>query len=311
MHVSSFVFAALAAALWIPSFALADKGGRSDSRYRVRVIASGLDKPTGIVAGHGHEVYFTEVPTPGVNGPSGGTNGVKVLDTRRGKIEVINMGEPEPLNLAIDLDDNLYWTCRTAGVILRRDGVTCAITPLLTDLDRPTGLTTDYFGNIFYTELPTPGVAGPAGGMNTVSVDHGDEQRILDLGDPQPYDIAVGFGGVTYWTCTSAGVIVERNRLGEVRVLLSGLERPLGIAIDRTRDRLFWTEVPTPGVSGADGGRNAVWEYNLRNGRKLLVDAGDPEPRDVTVNENGDLYWTCTSAGVIVEAQRRGGRGRE
>ena len=57
-----------------------------------------------------------------------------------------------------------------------------------------------------------------------------------------------------------------------------------------------------------NGGRNKVWEFDLKKSVKTLVHAGDPEPTDITVAKNGKLYWTCTSAGVIVEAAR--GRGR-
>ena len=38
----------------------------------------------------------------------------------------------------------------------------------------------------------------------------------------------------------------------------------------------------------------------------MLVHEGDPELPDVAVARNGTFYWTCTSAGVIVEARRRG-----
>ena len=43
---------------------------------------------------------------------------------------------------------------------------------------------------------------------------------------------------------------------------------------------------------------------------RLAVDGvdEDPEPTDVAVARNGNLYWTCTSAGVIIEAKRRGAR---
>ena len=34
-----------------------------------------------------------------------------------------------------------------------------------------------------------------------------------------------------------------------------------------------------------------------------VIHRGDPEPTDVTVARNGNVYWTCTSAGVIVEAK--------
>ena len=45
-----------------------------------------------------------------------------------------------------------------------------------------------------------------------------------------------------------------------------------------------------------------MWEYDLSSGDLTLVHAGDPEPTDITVARNGRLYWTCSSAGVIVEA---------
>jgi len=178
--------------------------------FSTRVIASGLNRPTGIVAGD-EELYFTEVPNPAT--PNAG-NGVKRLDLDDGTVTVVNTGEPEPVNLAMDRHGQIYWTCKTAGVIL------------------------------------------------------------------------------------------ERNKHGEIGVLLDGLNHPVGIALNRQGDRLYWTEVPTPGVGGASGGQNKVWELNLRTMKKTLVDAGDPEPTDIAVGHDGDIYWTCTSAGVIVEASR-------
>jgi hypothetical protein len=52
-------------------------------------------------------------------------------------------------------------------------------------------------------------------------------------------------------------------------------------------------------------GANRVWEVDLRTGVRRVVHAGDPEPTDVTVAQDGRIYWTCTSAGVIVEASPR------
>ena len=40
-----------------------------------------------------------------------------------------------------------------------------------------------------------------------------------------------------------------------------------------------------------------------------VIHEGDPEAhQDVAVARNGNVYWTCTSAGVIVEAKRIGRR---
>lgn len=267
--------------------------------FKARVIASGLHRPVGIVAG-GDELYFTEVPNPAI--PNAG-NGVKRLDLSDGTITPVNTGEPEPVNIAMDRRGQIYWTCQSAGVILTQDedGQTM---PVLQGLQKPSGIAIDRWGRVFFTQIPTPGVPGPMGGRNNVSVLARDGVSIVNMGEPEPSDIAVSRGGDLYWTCKTAGVILERDTRGEIKVLLNGLNKPVGIALNRQGDRLYWTEVPTPGVNGASGGQNRVWELNLRTMKRTLVDFGDPEPTDITVDRDGALYWTCSSAGVIVEARR-------
>ena len=270
------------------------------AEFQTRVIATGLARPTGIIAGPDEEIYFTEVPHPGM--PNAG-NAVKVLDLEDRTITTVHEGEPEPTNLALDRWGNLYWTCKSAGVILERDEDGQTV-PLLTGLQKPSGIAVDRWGNIFYTLLPTPGVPGTGGGSNSVVVFDGHANHVLHMGEPEPQDIAVSRKGDLYWTCKSAGVILEQDKDGNTSVLLQGLNKPVGIALNRKGDRLYWTEVPTPGVSGANGGQNRVWELNLRTMLRTLVHFGDPEPTDITVGRDGTVYWTCTSAGVIVEASR-------
>lgn len=267
--------------------------------FKTRFVATGLNRPTGIVAG-GDELYFTEIPNPGT--PNAG-NGVKRLDLCDWTIATVNSGEPEPVNITLDRHGQIYWTCKSAGVILTQDddGQTM---PVLQGLAKPSGIAVDRWGRIFFTQIPTPAVPGTMGGSNNVSVLTRDGVSVLNMGEPEPADIAVSRKGELYWTCKTAGVILERDVHGKVSVLLSELNSPVGIALNRMGDRLYWTEVPTPGVNGASGGANKVWELNLRTMRKTLVDAGDPEPTDITVDRDGTLYWTCSSAGVIVEARR-------
>ena len=272
--------------------------------FTTTVVARGLHRPTGLVAGADDEIYFSEIPSPGV--PMAG-NAVKMLDLEDGTITTLHEGEPEPTNLALDHCENLYWTCKSAGVILERDGKGVT-TPLLKNLLKPSGIALDRKGNVYFTQLPTPGVAGPAGGKNTVSAFDGTNTEVLHEGEPEPTDIASGKRGDIYWTCKSAGVILEQDIDGKTSVLLSGLTKPTGIALNRKGTLLYWTEVPTPGVAGAAGGRNKVWELNLRTKVKTLVHSGDPEPTDVTVDRDGAVYWTCSSAGVIVEAKVKGRR---
>lgn len=278
--------ALIAAFMILAVHATARAGG-----YRVRVVASGLARPTGITVEGSEVLYFTLVPTPGVPG----SNSVARLDLETGVVETLHSGEPEPRNIVEDRQGNLYWTCTSAGVILRRteEGVTM---PILTGLQRPIGIAVDRRGNVFYTEVPSPGVAGAG---NKVSVFDGTTQTVLHMGEPEPTDIAVAKDGTLYWTCKSAGVILTQYA-GVTRVLVAGLNKPSGIALDHKDQRLFFTEVPQPGVAG---GANRVVELDLATGAMQTVHQGDPEPADITVASNGSVYWTCTTAGVIVEAK--------
>ena len=290
---------ALSAVLLVSSHALADD-------FSTKVVARGLNKPTGIAV-RGSTVYFTEIPTPGVGG---GLNGVKELKLGNGAIRTIHQGEPEPVNIAVDEWGILYWTCKSAGVILEQAPrpPSAMAMPVLTGLAKPSGIALDRRGNIYFTQLPTPGVAGGANSVSVVSAENSMKVRELSKGEPEPTDIAASDQGVLYWTCNYAGVILTRNRRGETSLLLGGLNQPKGIALDDERDLLYWTEVPTPGIAGTAGGRNKVWGYDLDRKKKFLINAGDPEPTDIAVAHNGRVYWTCTSAGVIVESRRKGHR---
>ena len=267
--------------------------------YEFSVVASGLSQPTGIAVEGSEIVYFTFVPTPGVPG----ANGVARLDLETGEISTLHMGEPEPRNIVVDREGSLYWTCTTAGVILKQleDGTTFTF---LSGLERPVGIAVDRRGTVFFTEVPTPGVAG---GENRVVAFDGSTKTVLHMGEPEPVDVVVARNGDLYWTCRTAGVILEQSQ-GQTRVLLGGLDHPVGLALDHKGERLYFTEVPTPGLAGSEGGRNRISQLDLRSGEVKLVHAGDPEPTDVAVARNGNVYWTCTSAGVIVEARRRGAR---
>ena len=270
--------------------------------YETRVVATGLTRPSGIVADGNRTLYITQLPTPGIAGPDGGANTVDRLHLGSGKRVRLTTGEPEPTNLALSRKGELYWTCKSAGVILERNR-RGKVSPFLTGLTQPSGIAVDRHGFVYFTQLPTPGVSGPNGGANTVNVSDGAEVEVLTLGEPEPTDITVSRNGTAYWTCKSAGVILRRTAAGQVSLLLNGLNSPTGIAVDPRRNILYFTEVPTPGVSGPNGGANKVSAYDLETMEMELVDAGDPEPTDITVAPNGSVFWTCSSAGVIVQAR--------
>jgi glucose/arabinose dehydrogenase len=275
-------------------------------RFTFSVIASGLNQPVGIAVHGGGTLYFTEVPTPGVPGPMGGMNSVKTLDLESGDITTLSAGEPEPLNIAISQQGRPAWTCRTAGVILTIDEMGDRV-PLLTGLMRPTGIAMNRDA-LYFTQVPTPGVPGTQGGTNTTNSYDGSTIETLTTGEPEPYDITVAQDGTAYWTCRSAGVILTRSPEGAVQLVLGGLSAPTGIALDEVGGALYFTEVPTPGVPGSAGGMNTVNRIDLATGTREVLNAGDPQPTDIAVASNGRIYWTCTSAGVIVEGRRTRGR---
>ncbi len=130
-------------------------------------------------------------------------------------------------------------------------------------LTRPSGISVDRWGSVYFTQLPTPGVPGNNGGTNTVNVSNGETTLTLTTGEPEPTDIVVSRCGTSYWTCKSAGVILQRTAEGVVSLLMNGLNKPTGIALDDRRGRLYFTEVPTPGMSGGNGGSNRVLAIDL------------------------------------------------
>ena len=285
--------------------ALGLSGVAAAQEYDTKVVARNLKKPTGIAACDRNTIYFTQLPTPGVGGRNGGTNTVSVLNARNGRTRDLVNGEPEPTGLAVDFFGEVYWTCKSAGVIntLDQHG---GVETLYRGLDKPTGIAAYPLGFfLFFTEVPTPGVGGGSGGRNAVSVAlaAGGLHLPINTGDPEPTDVVVALNGDVYWTCSSAGVIVRKSG-GTNTVILRDLARPTGIALDHVGN-LYFTEVPTPGVSGANGGSNAVYKYDLKRKTLTAIHEGDPEPTDVTALADGTVYWTCTSAGVIVEAKPR------
>jgi hypothetical protein len=115
-------------------------GVGSAQQYTTKVVARDLDRPTGIAVSLAGRVYFTELPTPGVCGGNGGTNRVNVLNPRNGKVTNLTTGEPEPTNLAVNLFGDVYWTCKSAGVILSLNGGRGNAELVADELNQPSGM---------------------------------------------------------------------------------------------------------------------------------------------------------------------------
>jgi sugar lactone lactonase YvrE len=172
-----------------------------------RQIASGLKTPTGIAATPSGRVFLTLIPDPGKP-----MMGNEVAELSGGRTTTISMGEPEPVDIVADDMGNLYWTCRTAGVILRYDMATKQKSLVLDGLEAPTGIAMDGMGRLYFTEVPTPAKNAMNGGRNKVwRYDPSSKaMTLISFGEPEPHDVAVTRDGKTvYWTCRSAGVIVK------------------------------------------------------------------------------------------------------
>lgn len=294
--------------------------GSRERTFDVEIIAEGLNSPTGIATNSYRTLYYSEVPDVGVPGAG---NTVKRLDLRSGNSTLISEGEPYPINIALDRRGNVYWTCKTAGVILKYDRYRKTkspwlpkefnpeTTPLEDRLMSPSGLSFNRYGEALFTEVPDPGNVG----LNMVSATNGYTITPISDNEPEPTDIVIAPNGAAYWTCKSAGVILRRSPAGVIEKLLSDLEEPNGIAIDRSGRYLYFTELPTPNLFGGDvgpedqGGRNRVMEYDLWRKKLTTVSTGFPLPTDVAVAPNGRIYWTCTTVGVIACATPKS-RGR-
>jgi hypothetical protein len=282
--------------------------------YNVRFVATGLNQPVGLTAsalGDSDTLYFTEIPQAAEQGLGiNGSNTVSKLTISTGDVAVLNRGDPQPSNVVQDAQGNLYWTSSSPGlIVMQSPSGQCA--PLLWGLDYPLGIALDATGqNLYYTERPTPGVAGANGGQNKVwQLNLATQARtLLNTYEPAPTDIVVAKNGDIYFTCQSAGVIIYEPAGAPAlkRTIWTGFQQPMGIALDPSEQNLYYTEVPTPGVDGDHGGTNKISKMNLATQTITLVHAGDPLPNSLAVTPNGNVYWTCTTAGVIREATPAG-----
>lgn len=276
-------------------------------KYEKEVILQNLNSPTGIELDVFGNLYYSEIPTPGVGGDES-ENRVIRYQLKTKKKKTISAREPEPINIAADAFGRVYWTCKTAGVVIRKNGFGNGKKSIVLDnLKKPVGIAaTSFLGGLVYTEVPTPGVSGEES-RNSVNLTFpvfGSYFQVpIASGEPEPSDVAIHRNGTVYWTCKTAGVILSRSPSGKVSFVRRNLKSPTGLDMDFA-GRLYYTEVPTPGVGG-DESENRVVMFNPRTKKQVVISTGEPEPVDVAVSLDGrSVYWTCRTAGVIIRASR-------
>jgi sugar lactone lactonase YvrE len=280
--------------------------GEQPLGYVVSVLADSLRRPQGIALdSEGNIVVVAQSAAAGSRAESGA---VAVLDTWSRELRVVYLDQPVPTQVSTDPDGGVYWTSRSSGAIFKLGPGRSQPEQILGGLTEPSGIAVDGKGQVFFTEAPARGRGGMAG---TLSQFDGARSNVLTSVDPEPVSIALGPRGDVYWT-SATGAILHRSEDGGTEVLLSDLEHPVGIALNPQGTQLAFTEVPTPGLAGDAGGRNAISILDLKTLVRTPVDGGDPEPLGVALAGDGTVYWSSASRGTIVQAKpigRSAGRG--
>ena len=280
----------------VSALLLAALGAEAGGGVRSRVVASGLGRPTAIVAADGDVLLVGLQPAKPTTTEHGSIAG---LDVEFGDLVLRYSGQLAPAQVALDRDGNLYWTSRSGGAIWRQDAEGGTVRRIASGLHRPSGLAVDGDGRVYFTE----GSGGDGEGLSgNISMLDGQEATVLRASEAEPADLAAGKAGDLYWTNADAGTIAHLTTDGTLEIVLAGLDRPQGLALDEDRDRLYFTEVPTPGLTGSGGGRNTVNALDLATRARTVLHRGDSEPADVAVSPSGRVFWTSTRTGQVFEA---------
>ena len=67
-------------------------------------------------------------------------------------------------------------------------------------LSRPVGIAVEGSGVLYFTQVPTPGIAGGRNGVFRLELASGAIETV-HLGEPEPTNIAIDREGTIYWTC--------------------------------------------------------------------------------------------------------------
>ena len=193
----------------------------------VQEFAPSVDNAMNIAVGGG-KVYWTEQ-----TGESGGTiNSVNLNGT--GVTELASIFAT-PIGIAVDAaGSKLYWT-NSAGRIQSANLNGSGITNVMQNLDNPMDLALAG-GNVYWTQ--------GNGSVRFVNLKGQKVVRNISTGLDTPGSLVIG-GGKVYWTemtGESGGTINSANLNGSgATELASILAVPMGIAVDGSRSKLYWT----------------------------------------------------------------------
>ena len=208
--------------LWVDGGAIYALVGASPQRF-----APGVDNALNITVGGG-KVYWTEK-----TGESGGT--INSANLNGSDVTELTSIKAVPMGIAVDVaGSKLYWT-NSRGRIQSADLDGSGITNVMQNLPSPMDLALAG-GNAYWTQ--------GNGSVRFVNLRGQKVVRNVSTGTDTPGSLVIG-GGKVYWTETtgeSGGTVNSANLNGTgATQLASILAAPMGIAVDGSRSKLYWT----------------------------------------------------------------------
>ena len=209
--------------LWVDGGAIYALVGASPQRF-----APGVDNALNITVGGG-KVYWTEK-----TGESGGT--INSANLNGSDVTELTSIQAVPMGIAVDTaGSKLYWTNsrgRIQSANLDGSGITNVIPG---GLESPMDLALAG-GNAYWTQ--------GNGSVRFVNLRGAKQIRNVSTGTDTPGSLVIG-GGKVYWTemtGESGGTVNSANLNGTgATPLASILAAPIGIAVDGSRSKLYWT----------------------------------------------------------------------
>jgi PKD repeat protein len=262
--------------------------------FTVRVAASGLANPTQLAAAGDGTLVLAQQPAA----PQDAT--LARLDLTTGALTLVGAGQTAAAGFAVNQGGRIYWIDAAKGALMTQDGQSGAPTVLHSGGILPaTTLAVDGSDRV-YIAGAAPSFAGSD--VAAVFVRGNAPSMIPDPLGPAKTALAAASTGDLYWTSSEDGVIYHRSADGTGQVLVSGLKKPQAITLAPAEDVLYFTELPTPGVAGDAGGANTVNALDLATLQRTVIHQGDPQPAGVAVTPNGNIYWTSSSRGLLLQA---------
>ena len=208
--------------LWVDGGAIYALVGASPQRF-----APGVDNALNITVGGG-KVYWTEK-----TGESGGT--INSANLNGSDVTELTSIKAVPMGIAVDVaGSQLYWT-NSRGRIQSADLDGSGITNVMQNLPSPMDLALAG-GNAYWTQ--------GNGSVRFVNLRGQKVVRNVSTGTDTPGSLVIG-GGKVYWTemtGESGGTVNSANLNGTgATPLASILAAPMGIAVDGSRSKLYWS----------------------------------------------------------------------